>query len=41
VDANLIWFDNLESFGTPSYYAQQTFGQNRGTTILPSRSMAT
>jgi alpha-N-arabinofuranosidase len=32
---NLIWFDNLESFGTPSYYAQQTFGQNRGTTILP------
>jgi alpha-L-arabinofuranosidase len=32
---NLIWFDNLESFGTPSYYAQQIFGQNRGTTILP------
>ena len=32
---NLIWFDNLDSFGTPSYYAQQMFGQNRGTTILP------
>jgi len=22
---NLIWFDNLASFGTPSYYAQQLF----------------
>jgi alpha-N-arabinofuranosidase len=32
---NLIWFDNLMSFGTPSYYVQQVFGQNRGTTILP------
>jgi alpha-N-arabinofuranosidase len=32
---NLIWFDNLASFGTPSYYVQQVFGQNRGTTILP------
>ena len=32
---NLIWFDNLDSFGTPSYYVQQMFGQNRGTTILP------
>jgi alpha-N-arabinofuranosidase len=32
---NLIWFDNLTSFGTPSYYVQQVFGQNRGTTILP------
>ncbi len=32
---NLIWFDNLKSFGTPSYYVQQVFGQNRGTTILP------
>ena len=27
---NLIWFDNLRSFGTPSYYAQQMFGANRG-----------
>jgi alpha-N-arabinofuranosidase len=32
---NLIWFDNLTSFGTPSYYVQQMFGQNRGTSILP------
>ena len=32
---NLIWFDNLRSFGTPSYYVQQVFGANRGTRILP------
>ena len=29
---NLIWFDNLKSFGTPNYYVQQVFGQNHGTT---------
>ena len=32
---NLIWFDNLRSFGTPSYYVQKLFGINRGTNILP------
>ena len=32
---NLIWFDNLRSFGTPSYYAQQMFGANRGSRVLP------
>ena len=32
---NLIWFDNLRAFGTPSYYVQSLFGSNRGTTILP------
>jgi alpha-L-arabinofuranosidase len=32
---NLIWFDNLRSFGTPSYYVQKLFSTNRGTTILP------
>jgi alpha-L-arabinofuranosidase len=32
---NLIWFDNLRSFGTPSYYVQKLFGQHRGTEILP------
>ena len=32
---NLIWFDNLRSFGTPNYYVQKMFGSNRGTTILP------
>lgn len=32
---NLIWFDNLRSFGTPSYHAQQLFGANRGERVLP------
>ena len=32
---NLIWFDNLRSFGTPSYYAQQMFGSNRGEPSAP------
>lgn len=31
---NLIWFDNLRSFGTPSYYAQQMFGANLGSRVL-------
>ncbi len=32
---NLIWFDNLRSFGTPSYYVQKLFGTNTGTRIVP------
>jgi alpha-N-arabinofuranosidase len=32
---NLIWFDNLRSYGTPNYYVQKLFGTNQGTTILP------
>ncbi len=32
---NLIWFDNLHSYGTPSYYVQKLFSTNRGTNILP------
>jgi alpha-N-arabinofuranosidase len=32
---NLIWFDNLRSFGTPSYYVQKLFGQHCGTVSLP------
>jgi alpha-L-arabinofuranosidase len=32
---NLIWFDNLRSYGTPSYYVQQLFGRYRGDTLLP------
>jgi alpha-N-arabinofuranosidase len=32
---NLIWFDNLRSFATPSYYVQQLFAANRGDTVLP------
>ena len=32
---NLIWFDNLRSFATPSFYVQQLFAANRGETVLP------
>jgi alpha-N-arabinofuranosidase len=32
---DLIWFDNLRSFGTPSYYVQKVFGTNTGTRIVP------
>ena len=32
---NLIWFDNLRSYGTPNYYVQQLFGVNRGDVVLP------
>jgi alpha-N-arabinofuranosidase len=32
---NLIWFDNLRSYGTPNYYVQKLFATNRGTHLLP------
>jgi len=32
---NLIWFDNLRSFGTPNYYVQKLFSRQIGTAILP------
>lgn len=32
---NLIWFDNLRSYGTPSYHAQLLFGANRGARVAP------
>lgn len=32
---NMIWFDNLRSYGTPNYYVQKLFSVNQGTTILP------
>jgi len=32
---DLIWFDNLRSYGTPNYYVQQMFSLNKGTNILP------
>jgi len=33
-DPDLIWFDNLSSVRTPSYYVQQMYGQNSGTNVL-------
>jgi alpha-N-arabinofuranosidase len=31
---NLIWFDNLSSFGTPNYYVQKLYATNLGTHVL-------
>jgi alpha-N-arabinofuranosidase len=33
---DLIWFDNLTSYGTPNYYVQKLFATNRGTTVVPA-----
>jgi len=32
---DLIWFDNLRSYGTPSYHVQKVFASNAGSRILP------
>jgi alpha-L-arabinofuranosidase len=32
---NLIGYDALKSFGSPSYYVQKMFGANRGDVVLP------
>ena len=32
---DLIWFDNLRSYGTPNYYVQKLFAVNKGTHIIP------
>lgn len=31
---NMIWFDNLRSYGTPNYYVQKLFSANKGTRRL-------
>ena len=31
---DLIWFDNLTSYGTPNYYVQKLFSTNSGTDVL-------
>ncbi len=33
---NLIYFDNHRNYGTPSYYAQKLFSENRGDVIVPA-----
>ena len=32
---DMIWFDNLNSVRTVSYYVQQLYAQNKGTHVLP------
>jgi alpha-L-arabinofuranosidase len=34
---NLIWFDNLQSYGSTSYYIQQAFSRNRGDKVLSAQ----
>jgi alpha-N-arabinofuranosidase len=33
---DLIWYDNLRSYGTPNYYVQKLFSTNVGSRILPT-----
>lgn len=33
---DLIWVNNLESYGTPSYYVQQLYSLNKGTAVVPA-----
>jgi alpha-L-arabinofuranosidase len=32
---DLIWVNNLQSYGTPNYYVQQLFAKNKGTHEIP------
>lgn len=32
---DMIWFDNLASVATASYYVQQLYAQNRGSRVVP------
>jgi alpha-L-arabinofuranosidase len=32
---DLIWFDNLRSYGTPDYYVQKLFSTNKGSVTVP------
>lgn len=32
---DLIWVNNLQSYGSPNYYVQQLFSLNKGNTVVP------
>lgn len=32
---DLIWVNNLQSYGTPDYYVQKLYALNKGTTVVP------
>jgi alpha-L-arabinofuranosidase len=38
---DLIYYNNSQVFGTPSYYVQKMFSQNRGDTVLPTSIVIT
>ena len=33
---DLIWVNNVESYGTPDYYVQKLFSTNKGTNVVPA-----
>jgi alpha-L-arabinofuranosidase len=33
---DLIWYDNLRSYGTPDYYVQKMFSNNKGSVTVPA-----
>jgi alpha-L-arabinofuranosidase len=33
---DLIWVNNLQSFGTPNYYVQKLYSTNKGTNVVPA-----
>jgi len=35
---DLIWFDNLHAYGTPNYYVQKLFSNNKGTHLVSALS---
>ena len=35
---DLIWFDNLQAYGTANYYVQKMYSNNKGTHVLPMLS---
>lgn len=35
---DLIWFDGYRVFGTPSYYVQRVFAENRGDVVIHPNS---
>ena len=35
---DLIWFDNLQAYGTANYYVQKMYSTNKGTHVLPMLS---
>jgi alpha-L-arabinofuranosidase len=35
---DLIWFDNLQTIGTPNYYVQKMFSTHKGTQVIPALS---
>ncbi len=37
---DLIYFNGTQTYGTPSYYAQQMFSLNRGDVVLPTQTIS-